>query len=182
MGVGMPLFFTTVKCRHPTLRRDALDLLRQAPSVQGFFNCPLWAALAEKVLEIEEGRLSEVRKRVLLKGRHLGLPPREDELVMVAPEEWYPSIADRQQELIPENYRVHDYGTFRLASSRLRDGLSSDEAKTFLRFTRNRRTVTEAYKVCTLDTLAARVILAIVTQWLFTNPHLSILALARTSL
>lgn len=139
MGVGMPLFFTTVKCRHPALRREALDLLRQAPSVEGFFNCSLWAALAEKILEIEDGRLSEVRKRVPLKGRHLSLPPREDELVMVAPEEWYPSTADRQQELIPENYRVHDYGTFRLASSCLPGDLSSDEAKTCLRFTRNRR-------------------------------------------
>ncbi|KAJ5946282.1 hypothetical protein N7454_003121 [Penicillium verhagenii] len=54
MGLGLPLFLTAIKCRDSSLRRKALELLRQAPPVQAFFPCTPQALLAEKCMELEE--------------------------------------------------------------------------------------------------------------------------------
>ncbi|OGM51013.1 C6 finger domain protein [Aspergillus bombycis] len=53
-GIGLPLFYTAVKCRDRYLRREALNLLRRAPPVQAFFKCAAWAALAETIISVEE--------------------------------------------------------------------------------------------------------------------------------
>lgn len=56
VNVGLPLWFTSLRCREPRTRRAALTLLYQAPTVQGFYQCSIWAALGRTIMEIEESR------------------------------------------------------------------------------------------------------------------------------
>ena len=49
-----PLYYTAVKCRVPSLRRRALDLLRLAPRREGLWNAHMSAQVAARVIEIEE--------------------------------------------------------------------------------------------------------------------------------
>lgn len=84
MGVGMPLFLTVMKCRDSNLRRRALDLLRQAPPMQGFFKCTPVAHLSENFMKLEES---------------YGVAIRE-------------STGDHSVE-IPEEARICSYGVFR---------------------------------------------------------------------
>ncbi|CAG8891266.1 unnamed protein product [Penicillium egyptiacum] len=54
INICLPLWFTSLRCREPRTRRAALALLRQAPSVQGFYQCSIWAAVGQTVMELEE--------------------------------------------------------------------------------------------------------------------------------
>lgn len=54
LNIGLPLWFTSLRCREPHTRRVALDLLRQAPSVQGFYQCSIWAGVGQIIMELEE--------------------------------------------------------------------------------------------------------------------------------
>jgi hypothetical protein len=54
MSVGVPLAMTVLRCRDPTLRRRALDLLRLSPPIQGFFKCAP-VALCQNVDEAGRG-------------------------------------------------------------------------------------------------------------------------------
>ncbi|CAI7641483.1 unnamed protein product [Penicillium glandicola] len=60
LNVGLPLWFTSLRCREPRTRRAALALLHQAPSVQGFFQCSIWASVGQIVMELEESRAMEM--------------------------------------------------------------------------------------------------------------------------
>lgn len=68
MGVGIPLFLTSMKCRETSLRHRALQLLQQAPPMQGFFKCTPVALLAGNIMRLEEGyakRMQEARQEQL---------------------------------------------------------------------------------------------------------------------
>lgn len=54
LNMGLPLWFTSLRCREPHTRRAALALLRQAPSVQGFYQCSIWAGVGQIIMELEE--------------------------------------------------------------------------------------------------------------------------------
>ncbi|KAJ5530039.1 hypothetical protein N7527_003432 [Penicillium freii] len=54
LNIGLPLWFTSLRCREPHIRRAALALLRQAPSVQGFYQCSIWAGVGQIIMELEE--------------------------------------------------------------------------------------------------------------------------------
>jgi hypothetical protein len=54
MQIIAPLYYTAVKCRVPSLRRRALDLLRLAPNREGLWSKQISIRLAERVIEIEE--------------------------------------------------------------------------------------------------------------------------------
>jgi hypothetical protein len=62
MGVGIPLFLTSMKCRETSLRHRALQLLRQAPPMQGFFKCTPVALLAGNLMRLEEGYASMIQE------------------------------------------------------------------------------------------------------------------------
>jgi hypothetical protein len=49
-----PLYYTALKCRHPVIRRKALELLRLAPRREGLWNAHHAYATAKRVIEIEE--------------------------------------------------------------------------------------------------------------------------------
>lgn len=84
MGIGMPLFLTVMKCRDSNLRLRALDLLRQAPPMQGFFKCTPVAHLSENFMKLEESYGKAIRE----------------------------STGDHSVD-IPEEARICHYGVFR---------------------------------------------------------------------
>jgi len=55
MGFIPPLYFTALKCRVPQFRRLAINFLASAPHREGIWDGPVAAAIACRVMEIEEG-------------------------------------------------------------------------------------------------------------------------------
>ncbi|KAL3455914.1 hypothetical protein BJX64DRAFT_271522 [Aspergillus heterothallicus] len=55
IGVGFPVWFTCLRCADPGIRREALELLRRAPQVEGFYGNGTITVSAEGVMLIEEG-------------------------------------------------------------------------------------------------------------------------------
>ncbi|KAJ6035647.1 uncharacterized protein N7446_010408 [Penicillium canescens] len=119
MGVGLPLFVAAAKCRHPGLRRRALQLLRRAPPVQGFYKCPPVTALAEHLMQVEEGHSIVLNKAV---GQDAAA-----EIAAIVASQQGPLSGNHVNEtiplslIIPEEARICDTGVFRL-----RDGLPYD--------------------------------------------------------
>ncbi|KAI3127555.1 transcriptional regulator family: Fungal Specific TF [Penicillium roqueforti] len=95
LSVGVPLAMTVLRCRDPSLRRRALDLLRQAPPIQGFFKCAPVAVLSETLMKLEEGYSPALRQV-----NTVALPHKVE-------------ATRSQAALIPEEARIHDYGIFR---------------------------------------------------------------------
>ena len=54
IGVIPPLYMAARKCRDPTLRRRAIELLRQAPKQEGLWDSAQMVVVAERIVEIEE--------------------------------------------------------------------------------------------------------------------------------
>lgn len=48
------LYFVASRCRHPTIRRQALHLLRQGPSQEGIWHSHMLSNVAERLMTIEE--------------------------------------------------------------------------------------------------------------------------------
>ncbi len=58
MYIIAPLYFVAAKCRHPIIRRAALDLLRRHPSRrENLWRANVMAAIAERTMRIEEKHL-----------------------------------------------------------------------------------------------------------------------------
>lgn len=53
-SIAMPLFVCAIKCRNYRIRHEALDLLREAPKVQGFCKSTPYALTAAKIIALEE--------------------------------------------------------------------------------------------------------------------------------
>jgi cholestenol delta-isomerase len=56
-GIIIPLYLSATRCRHPVLRRRALALLRQANSQEGRWHSIGAAAVAERIMQLEEENL-----------------------------------------------------------------------------------------------------------------------------
>ncbi|KAG4428360.1 hypothetical protein IFR05_016154 [Cadophora sp. M221] len=56
-----PLFVVATKCRNPTIRRQALTLLRRYPPSQGFWDSKLVVRVVERIVQLEEGALENLR-------------------------------------------------------------------------------------------------------------------------
>lgn len=55
MGVIPPLYYTAIKCRVPWIRRQAIDVLTGAPHRESMWHGAIVAAIAERVVTLEEG-------------------------------------------------------------------------------------------------------------------------------
>ena len=55
-GVVSPLYVIMTRCRDPTIRREALLLLRTCKRREGLWDSALAATLGQKIINIEEGR------------------------------------------------------------------------------------------------------------------------------
>jgi Fungal specific transcription factor domain len=56
-SITLPLFVVVTKCRVPTLRREALELLRHGPRVEGVYKSDGYARAAKRIMELEEDGL-----------------------------------------------------------------------------------------------------------------------------
>jgi hypothetical protein len=54
MGILPHLYFVTARCRHPSLRRQALHLLRRGPRQEGIWHRDMLANIGERIMSIEE--------------------------------------------------------------------------------------------------------------------------------
>lgn len=62
MHVIAPLYYVATKCRHPLIRRAALDLLRRHPTRQeNLWRANIMAAIADHTIELEERHLRVTR-------------------------------------------------------------------------------------------------------------------------
>ncbi|KAK4234803.1 hypothetical protein C8A03DRAFT_18363 [Achaetomium macrosporum] len=58
MHIIAPLYFVAAKCRHPIVRRAALDLLRRNPTRrENMWRASVWADIAERTMRLEEKHL-----------------------------------------------------------------------------------------------------------------------------
>lgn len=60
MGIILPLYRIATKCRHPIIRRKAIDLLSTHPRQEGLWNSRCCAKLGELVMAVEEARVSSL--------------------------------------------------------------------------------------------------------------------------
>ncbi|KAK4106402.1 hypothetical protein N658DRAFT_17991 [Parathielavia hyrcaniae] len=59
MHIIAPLYFVAAKCRHPVIRRAALDLLRRNPARrENLWRANVMAAIAERMMRLEEKHLA----------------------------------------------------------------------------------------------------------------------------
>jgi hypothetical protein len=72
-----PLYYAALKCRYPTTRRRALEMLRFAPRRDGLWNSHHAYATAKRIIEVEESHLDE-RGLPLESSRVHGLPLPND--------------------------------------------------------------------------------------------------------
>lgn len=131
-GVGVPLFLTALKCREPGLRRSALQLLREAPQMQGLFKCAPSALLAEAFMNLEEGySMAIARSTQSVSEGFEGNTLLNQSSGTLSP-------------VVPEEARIHFYCVFRPSEWRppgvneediVKFGCSSDQL--FLQFSRN---------------------------------------------
>lgn len=61
MGIIIPLFNVASLCRDPVIRRKAITLLRSTSRQEGLWNSLLIAKAAERIMEIQEGHLGELK-------------------------------------------------------------------------------------------------------------------------
>ncbi|UKZ66031.1 uncharacterized protein TrAtP1_007213 [Trichoderma atroviride] len=73
-----PLYYTALKCRHPTIRRRALEMLQSAPRREGLWNGHYAYVTAKRVIELEEEHLNELQLPDETSRLH-GLPLPDDE-------------------------------------------------------------------------------------------------------
>ncbi|KXG54114.1 Aflatoxin biosynthesis regulatory protein [Penicillium griseofulvum] len=111
MSVGVPLAMTVLRCRDPILRRRALDLLRLAPPIQGFFKCVPVALLSETLMNLEEGYRLALRQDNTVALLHKA--PNNSVSSGISTAITAHETAGSQAALIPEEARIHDYSIFR---------------------------------------------------------------------
>ncbi|OJJ96685.1 hypothetical protein ASPACDRAFT_125443 [Aspergillus aculeatus ATCC 16872] len=156
LGVGLPLWFTSLRCREPRIRRAAVELLRQAPPVMGFYRATAAVSFAENIIMLEEGNAMALRPASRpqssaamvwdqgAEGRiHGHISPREQgRLVATSDNDAQLALAD-----IPEEARIGPINVVRQDGSSsprtMQEGVmncddSSNEV-TGMRFVRNRR-------------------------------------------
>jgi hypothetical protein len=60
MGIILPLYLVAAKCRHPTLRRKSIALLKSTPRQEGILNSWLVGRVLERMVEIEEKNFENI--------------------------------------------------------------------------------------------------------------------------
>ncbi|CAG8043231.1 unnamed protein product [Penicillium olsonii] len=145
ISVGLPLWFTSLRCRDPQTRRLALTLLHRAPPVQGFYQCSMGMAIGERIMDLEESC-----------GMEIGAPPSiktlepEDESSGLELIGSYTAVDIKPDHdsavLIPEEARIGPISLFRPRDglpkgTRLEDLAEWNHGpdQVYLRFTRNER-------------------------------------------
>lgn len=145
ISVGLPIWFTCLRCREPRIRRMALDLLRRAPQVQGVYKLPPAVTLGEKVIVLEETYGSALDAAQGMTSSTI--PGSADALAHSRGKssDGSSSMDISREVLVPEEARIRPIGIFRLREGIPPEIVDEDVAKwnasldqEFLRFTRNK--------------------------------------------
>ena len=118
VGVGLPLWFTCLRCREPTVRRAALSLLRRTHRVYGLYKRDEGAALAEAIMLFEESHAIEPSKASNTINDQLSILDSTSMLAASPSPPASETEAQITQALIPQDARIRPHGVFRP-----RDGL-----------------------------------------------------------
>ncbi|KAL1843505.1 hypothetical protein VTJ49DRAFT_1376 [Mycothermus thermophilus] len=96
MSIIAPLYFVAAKCRHPVIRRAALELLRRNPARrENLWRAGFMAVIAERTMRLEEKHLrpeSRPHSRQPSPPELSGLFP--DPATMAQQDPWGPGVAD----------------------------------------------------------------------------------------
>jgi hypothetical protein len=118
MSIGVPLWFTSLRCREPKTRRMALALLRRAPRVQGFSQRHSAVDFSERIMVLEE-------MNAMKQQSHKNNPRFDPAIFLTTPDDEYvptpQSILSNIKEnksistaaLIPEEARIGPVRLFR---------------------------------------------------------------------
>lgn len=117
-GIGLPLWFTCLRCREPTVRRAALALLRRTHRVYGLYKRDEGAALAEAIMMFEESHAFEMSKASSTINDQLSILNSTSTLAASPSPPASEIGAQMSQVIIPHNARIRPHGVFRP-----RDGL-----------------------------------------------------------
>ncbi|KAJ6123704.1 hypothetical protein N7471_011021 [Penicillium samsonianum] len=154
INVGLPLWFTSLRCREPRTRRAALALLRQAPWVQGFYQCSIWAAVGRTVMDLEESHamaMDSVHHTPNLGALESANGPNSSSELAASSYSGHADMGPRVPTalVIPEEVRIGPISAFRPMDGFPPETTEADIAKwnrgpdqVFLRISRNERGLT----------------------------------------
>ncbi|KAJ6018243.1 hypothetical protein N7451_001622 [Penicillium sp. IBT 35674x] len=144
ISIGLPLWFTSLRCREPSIRRAALDLLARSHRIQGLYKRDHGTIVGERVMVLEEaiaqskidasppttGYLTPsnepIQDEILSPDSPFNTPPLK---FIAGPS---PPLSDTERDirrsvtaaLIPQEARIRPHGIFRP-----RDGLPPEITK-----------------------------------------------------
>ncbi|KAJ5109471.1 hypothetical protein N7456_006146 [Penicillium angulare] len=130
ISVGLPLWFTCLRCRDPAIRRTALALLTNSHQIQGLAKREHGTSLVENVVALEEAHAMSAMDSALIKSpSNIGSPSYQE---MSSPNSPYkvsqikfvaspsPPLTEVDHEIgtqnslfIPQQARIRPHGVFR---------------------------------------------------------------------
>ncbi|KAJ5273794.1 hypothetical protein N7478_008919 [Penicillium angulare] len=133
ISVGLPLWFTCLRCRDPAIRRTALTLLSRSHQIQGLAKREHGTSLVEKVVALEEAHAMSAMDSALIKRRGttpiIGSPSYQDMSSPISPYKASqikfiaspsPPLTEVDNEIggqyslfIPQQARIRPHGVFR---------------------------------------------------------------------
>lgn len=113
VGIGLPLWFTCLRCREPTVRRAALALLRRTHRVYGLYKRDEGAALAEAIMMFEESHAIEMSKASSTTNDQLSILNSTSALDASPSPPASEKDAQMSQVIIPQDARIRPHGVFR---------------------------------------------------------------------
>lgn len=117
ISVGMPLWFTCLRCREPTIRRTALALLQSTHKVQGLSKLQHGTALVEKIITLEEAHATLPAQEPAILYSDMASPssPLKAPLVLSSPSPPLTVDLEHHSLFIPQEARIRPHGVFRPA-------------------------------------------------------------------
>lgn len=113
VSIGLPFWFTALRCRDSTVRRSALALLRRTHRLYGLYKRDEGAALAEKIIMMEEKQAIEMSTTQNLSTVNDQLPIFSCSLA-ASPSPPPSEIGPKTSTLsIPQGARIRPHGVFR---------------------------------------------------------------------
>lgn len=113
LGIGLPLWFTGLRCRQPALRRTALALLRRTHRVYGLYKREDGAALAETVIMLEESYAIEMNTASIASSSQLNLLGSTPSEIPSPPPTQMEARIQVPGVHIPQGARIRPHGVFR---------------------------------------------------------------------
>jgi hypothetical protein len=112
LGIGLPLWFTCLRCREPELRRTALALLRRTHRIYGLYKRDQGAALCEAIMTLEEKYAMEMNAAQGMISSSLGVLDSKP-IASPSPPLMELETKSSARVLIPQEARIRPHDVFR---------------------------------------------------------------------